>query len=161
MYYMSTDTQTEQAQGTEESRERGYVKWFNNRAGYGFITASEGARKDDDVFVHHTALRTNDEQYKYLVQGEYVEFEWVETTGESDHQWQAGNVKGVDGGCLMCETRNNTKQQQHASSDSAREGRPRSQSNKNRYRGGGPRSGSRTFKDEDGVEWMLVRRKAD
>lgn len=158
---MSTDTQTEQAQGTEETRERGYVKWFNNRAGYGFITASEGARKDDDVFVHHTALRTNDEQYKYLVQGEYVEFEWVETAGESDHQWQAGNVKGVDGGSLMCETRNNTKQQQHASSDSASEGRPRSQSNKNRYRGGGPRSGSRTFRDEDGVEWMLVRRKVD
>ena len=156
---MATDTQTEQAQGTEETRERGYVKWFNNRAGYGFITASEGARKDDDVFVHHTALRTNDEQYKYLVQGEYVEFEWVESTGES-HQWQAGNVRGVDGGSLMCETRNKNKQH-YASSESTREGRPRSQSNKNSYRGGGPRSGSRSFRDEEGVEWMLVRRKAD
>ena len=53
---MSKDAQTEQAQGTEQTRERGYVM-ANNRAGYGFITASEGDRKDDDVFVHHTALR--------------------------------------------------------------------------------------------------------
>ena len=95
---MSSDAQTEQAQGTEQTRERGYVKWFNNRAGYGFFTASEGVRKDDDVFVHHTALCTSNEQYKYLVQGEYVEFEWVETDDDSEHQWQAGNVKGVGGG---------------------------------------------------------------
>lgn len=156
---MSSDAQTEQAQGTEQTRERGYVKWFNNRAGYGFITASEGARKDDDVFVHHSALRTNDEQYKYLVQGEYVEFEWIETDGGSEHQWQAGNVKGVDGGCLMCETRNNTRQQHATEANGDTRSRPRS--NKNRYRGGGPRSGSRTFRDEEGVEWMLVRRKTE
>ena len=154
---MIADTPTEQAQELEETRERGHVKWFNNRAGYGFITASEGDKKGDDVFVHHTALRTKDDQYKYLVQGEYIEFEWVETSGESDHKWQAGNVKGVDGGSLMCETRNNSKQN-HSITDSARENRRRTHQNKKSFRTAG---GERTFRDDDGCEWMLVRKKSD
>ena len=35
---------------------RGRVKWFNNRAGYGFITVSSGEHKNEDVFVHHSAV---------------------------------------------------------------------------------------------------------
>ena len=35
-------------------------------------------RKVQDVFVHHSALTVGEEQYKYLVQGEYVEFEVTE-----------------------------------------------------------------------------------
>lgn len=151
---MSSEHKEEQPQETDKTRERGLVKWFNNRAGYGFITVCDGSRKNDDIFVHHSALRTSNEQYKYLVQGEYVDFELVETTEESDHQWQAGNVSGVDNGSLMCETRNNSMQQQ--SSGSAHEKRIRGPSNKNRPRGGG-----RTFRDEDGVEWMLVKRNVE
>ena len=110
------------------------------------------------MYLSITRHFASNEQYKYLVQGEQVEFEWVETDDDSEHQWQAGNVKGVGGGCLMCETRNNSRQQ---STEANGESRSRPRSNKNRYRGGGPRSGSRTFRDEEGVEWMLVRRKAD
>ena len=45
------------------------------------------------------------EQYKYLVQGEYVNFNLTSSTTES-HEFQATNVTGAYGGSLMCETRN-------------------------------------------------------
>jgi len=87
----------------------GCVKWFNNKVGYGFITLSDGS-SEQDIFVHHTALNTTDEQYKYLVQGEYVCFELVKSTDAgSKHDYFAGNVSGVNGGKLMCETRNQIK----------------------------------------------------
>jgi hypothetical protein len=39
-----------------------------------------------------------------LVQGEYVEFSLSNTT-TTDHEFQAGEVCGIKGGKLMCETR--------------------------------------------------------
>jgi cold shock protein len=81
----------------------GRVKWFNNKAGYGFITVTDGERAGMDVFVHHSSISV-DNQYKYLVQGEYVEFELVRI--ESDkHEWQSNSVSGIKGGKLMCQTR--------------------------------------------------------
>jgi len=38
---------------TELARLVGMVKWFNNKAGYGFITACEGEQKGKDIFVHY------------------------------------------------------------------------------------------------------------
>jgi cold shock CspA family protein len=32
----------------------GRVKWFNNKAGYGFITATDGPNSGTDIFVHHS-----------------------------------------------------------------------------------------------------------
>ena len=88
----------------------GRVKWFNNRAGFGFVTALDGEKKDEDIFVHHSGVEVSSEQYKYLVQGEYVSFEMKESDN-SDHPFQAGNVKGVMGGKLMCETRMENKRE--------------------------------------------------
>ena len=34
----------------------GRVKWFNNKAGYGFITISSDEQSGEDVFVHHSAI---------------------------------------------------------------------------------------------------------
>jgi CspA family cold shock protein len=91
---------------TNNSREHlvGRVKWFNNKAGYGFISITDGERSGTDIFVHHSTINVDNHQYKYLVQGEYVEFDMVKTDS-SNHEWQASNVSGIKGGKLMCETR--------------------------------------------------------
>ena len=88
----------------ETKRYVGQVKWFNNKAGYGFITMTDEESKEVDVFTHYTTVQVADSQYKYLVQGEYVEFEMAKSTNEQ-HQFQATNVTGIKGGKLMCETR--------------------------------------------------------
>ena len=82
----------------------GRVKWFNNKAGYGFITDINA----NDIFVHHSSLAVANEQYKYLVQGEYVEFAVVKTIN-GKYEYQADQVRGIKGGKLMCETRNKFK----------------------------------------------------
>ena len=82
----------------------GRVKWFNNKAGYGFISITDGEKAGTDVFVHHSHVVVSSEQYKYLVQGEYVSFSMVRVEGDK-HEFQAHNVTGVNGGTLMCETR--------------------------------------------------------
>ena len=84
----------------------GKVKWFNNKAGYGFITVTEeGEYSGKDIFTHYTAIKVTNSQYKYLVQGEYVEFNLVKPESGS-HEYKAMSVTGISGGELMCETRN-------------------------------------------------------
>lgn len=95
---------------TQETTERltGMVKWFNNKAGFGFITvSSEGDHSGNDIFVHYTSIRVTNSQYKYLVQGEYVDFTLVKSDNEK-HEYHATDVSGVLGGSIMCETRRMT-----------------------------------------------------
>ncbi len=89
---------------SEANRIIGRVKWFNNKAGYGFISITDGPRSGSDIFIHHSAISVLNQQYKYLVQGEYVEFSLVSTQGGM-HEFNAANVSGIKGGKLMCETR--------------------------------------------------------
>ena len=87
----------------------GRVKWFNTKAGYGFVSYKDSDGNEKDIFAHHSAITTKNEQFRYLVQGEYINFtvEDVEQTdGENKHSTTAGNITGVEGGMLMCETRN-------------------------------------------------------
>ena len=86
----------------------GQVKWFNNKAGYGFITVTYGPKSGSDVFVHHSYINVDSEQYKYLVQGEYVDFTLSDTKTQ-DHKFQAAEVCGIKGGKLMCETRHESR----------------------------------------------------
>ena len=100
----------------------GRVKWFNNKSGYGFITSCDEKNKDEDVFVHHSGVNVNEEQYRYLVQGEYVEFKLVATSEESKYPYQASHVTGMWGGKLMCETVNERpKKQKQNKNKSSRE----------------------------------------
>jgi len=164
--YIMTSQETQVVSSSEENSNavtRGRVKWFNNRAGYGFITVSSGDHKNEDVFVHHSAVQVRQEQYRYLVQGEYVDFKLCAVNDES-HKWQAGEVSGVDGEKLMCETRLESRTTRSTRGDSSGEStRPVSSRPRNvqrdsteqghyrvRSRGSGPREGD---------EWMLVRRK--
>ena len=86
----------------------GRVKWFNNKAGYGFITVTVGARSGSDIFVHHSGINVSNQQYKYLVQGEYVDF-ILEKPESGSHEFHAVNVNGINNGKLMCETRRDFK----------------------------------------------------
>ena len=91
------------------------------------------------------------EQYKYLVQGEYVSFN-LRSSDNSDHPYQAGNVRGVMNGWLMCETRNSLRTTRSEDGDS--EGAPRKATYRPRRRvrpnGSGPREGSND-------QWVLNR----
>ena len=66
---------------SDSTRQQGIVKWFNNRSGFGFVTTLGDDTKD--IFVHHSGVSVNREQYKYLVQ-EYVEF--VLTSSSNNHR---------------------------------------------------------------------------
>ena len=167
----------------------GRVKWFNNKTGFGFISVVGGNDQFKDaseIFVHHSAVTVSQEQYRYLVEGEYVEFSVVDTESGT-HKFQAGDVRGVKGGKLFCETR----REQRATQDGGAVGAPSSGASVSRQprqqqdgqgssrgggaprggrvlrgRGGGaPRSGydrnesgTGTGTGTGGSEWMLVRR---
>tara|TARA_X000000950_G_C13764460_1_gene598273 strand:+ start:205 stop:606 length:402 start_codon:yes stop_codon:yes gene_type:complete len=100
----SSSNATTQLQEEGDKRLTGRVKWFNNRAGFGFITVLEGVNQNKDVFAHHSNVDVSSEQYKYLVEGEYVNFT-LSKSDNSEHPFQASNIKGVRNGPLMCETR--------------------------------------------------------
>jgi cold shock CspA family protein len=96
---------TQDTTSPETTKTLGQVKWFNNKAGYGFITINDGTDQAKDVFIHYSSIRVTNSQYKYLVQGEYVEFD-LETSTNEKYEFQANNITGLKGGKLMCETRN-------------------------------------------------------
>lgn len=91
-----------------DGRHIGYVKWFNNKTGYGFLRNKE----DKDIFVHHQNIVVGSKQYKYLVQGEYVEYDLELTPWHTDHSVQAVDVTGIYRGKLMCETRHEIRMAQ-------------------------------------------------
>jgi len=153
MYIMST-------MSTSATLYTGRVKWFNNKAGYGFITivstpeASE-VEKNTDVFTHHSSIQVKDEQYKYLVQGEYVQFS-LTIVEDGEHKHQAQSVSGIGGGQLLCETRNTVRSNALQRTPSrviktTSDNRPARSSSNNgpQSRGSGPR---------DDEEWVLTRR---
>jgi cold shock CspA family protein len=104
---MSADTTTTTTSSVPQLT--GKVKWFNNKAGFGFITVCDdsGEQSGKDIFVHFSSIGVKDNQYKYLVLGEYVDFSLVKPDG-GNHEFHAVDVKGIKGGSLMCETRKKT-----------------------------------------------------
>lgn len=82
----------------------GQVKWFNMKAGYGFINVRSGEHTGKDLFVHYTSVKVSNSQYRYLIAGEYVQFD-VAVPEDGKHDFHATNVTGMFSGPIMCETR--------------------------------------------------------
>lgn len=133
----------------------GRVKWFNNKAGYGFITVTDGAQSGMDMFVHHSAIAVGNQQYKYLVQGEYVELNVVCTTGGT-HEYQANNVSGIKGGKLMCETRNEFKTARNNYKNNDSEDKQMSTPSENMPKQRAPRLRGEGPRDSEKKEWTVV-----
>ena len=96
----------------ESLRQFGTVKWFNNKAGYGFITILDGEYKGKDIFIHHSGINIKGSHYKYLVQGEYVSCDVKDCKAydeSSRYEYQGMNVSGVFGNVLMCEVQNDSR----------------------------------------------------
>jgi CspA family cold shock protein len=51
-----------------DERQRGVVKWFNDKKGYGFISRESGK----DIFVHHSSILSDG--FRSLKDGDPVEF---------------------------------------------------------------------------------------
>ena len=143
---MNTDSNV-----TNDMVYEGRVKWFNNKAGYGFITVIGSDKEGMDIFAHHSTIRVTEEQYRYLVQGEYLEFKLSNVESDS-HKYQATDIQGVKGGKLLCETRNESRA-------AAPPRRTRdNDSSKPRVRGSGPRDNSSrntSNNNNNKEEWTL------
>ena len=87
----------------------GIVKWFQPKNGYGFITVLDSDGKYTDVFAHFKSLSVKQDQYKFLVVGEYVNLNVLENTDGSKYKYYAHNISGIMKGPLMCETQLNIK----------------------------------------------------
>ena len=139
-----TDAQT-------ETHMNGRVKWFNKKAGYGFISVIDGSGAD--VFVHHTAVLTEVEQYRYLVEGEYVKF--TIKSGDTN----AVDVTGPSGGKLMCETRQMRRELFDAGDTTQRsKSRPSKQHHPKRSTEPTRKQVYVSGDIDDGCIWELVRR---
>ena len=89
----------------------GQVKWFNTKAGYGFITirtSEDETLVGKDIFVHFSSISVVNSQYRYLVQGEYVEFDVVKNENDK-YEYHASDITGFKRGLLMCETRSTAR----------------------------------------------------
>ena len=143
----------------------GCVKWFNNKAGYGFITVTDNG-DSRDVFVHHTAIQVNQSQYKYLVQGEYVELTIIQVENDK-HEMQVSDVRGIKGGKLMCETRNeirSTREEHHQQAPQhqhQQQAQPPQAPKFQRKTFTQPRENNRPpqLSKSDETEWMIVPRR--
>lgn len=91
------------------SRSIGYVKWFNKKQGFGFVHVLNGAYEGQDIFVHFSSIRVSAKDtpatgYKYLIQGEYVEFV-IEKALKDNHKFHATDVTGIFEHNILCQTR--------------------------------------------------------
>jgi cold shock protein len=113
----------------EASRLVGTVKWFNAKAGYGFITRNDN---QEDVFVHLSGIARKNPRhaFKSLCDGEIVEFNTIAT-----------NVTGLNGTNVIGNPYVATVQNEFAGGDSVSHRRRNTYSRIPRWEGYLSRSG--------------------
>jgi CspA family cold shock protein len=65
--------------------EKGFVKWFDSKKGYGFLVYNE----EEEIFVHFTAIE--EDGFKNLEENQEVTFEVV----EGSRGLQAAHVRKI------------------------------------------------------------------
>lgn len=102
-----TDTQanTEREQTPDPVRDYiGYVKWFDDSKGYGFVRIlTPGDKYENDVFVHQSNIHPQRSTYRTLRESETVRFNLSVETDESVTP-QVVELVGVNGR-LYCDSR--------------------------------------------------------
>ena len=116
---INMNSQTEPIVSPElTSRHLGMCKWFDKMKGFGFIQCLDAGPVQTDFFVHHSQLGTinkdqlrDEDIFRYLVAGEYVEFGVCEKLTMSENEslddkerLMASSVTGPMGGPLMFQT---------------------------------------------------------
>ena len=116
---MTTQEQTQTTSMKSETQlHMGRVKWFNGKKGFGFISVLDGEHKGKEVFVYHEHIKVDKEQYRYLVNGDYVSFALKKETGDK-YEFSAGDVTGICEGPLMCETRLQSREERPHTQDAS------------------------------------------
>jgi CspA family cold shock protein len=111
-------------------REVGQVKWFDRTKGYGFITQLSN---NTDIFIHFSQIYGEQNAFRYLVAGEYVEFAPVtlasgpvQGQGGLEEKIVASAVTGIQNGKLMyqisSELRKESEDFKEATSSMSKEG---------------------------------------
>jgi protein lin-28 len=118
--------------------EKGYVKWFDAKKGYGFIAPADGSQ---DVFVHQSVIHA--EGFRRLEDGQEVEY--VMTIEGDKHI--ANNVTGLNGAII--DTSNMRDQKKSSRRERSRE--------RDGPRRGGGRRGSRRDRSPDFFDGPLPR----
>ena len=85
-------------------------------------TLTSGEHTGEDVFVHHSGIKVEEEQYRYLVQENMYGFLLTEANSDR-HKWFASDICGMNGGKLMCETRNLVRKERLKNTDGNSGGR--------------------------------------
>jgi cold shock CspA family protein len=75
----------------------GRVKWYNKKLGYGYITELDTA---EEYYVNNKEIKVKTDCYRYLKEGEYVEF--TEHINQKEKK-EATGVTGIKDKGLMCE----------------------------------------------------------
>ena len=86
----------------ENKTHQGYVLWFDQKKGFGFLKVNSNASEyvDKEIFFHFSEVRCNN-NFKKVFPGEYVEFEVVNNENDENRPFNATNITGINGGLML------------------------------------------------------------